>query len=433
MKNMKRSITMLVVLLAALATVFAGGAAEEPAAQEGPVSIEIWSALKGGKAKTLDAQVAEFNASQDEVIVTVVSQGGQSILRQKIAASAQAHNMPAMITCDYLDVAYYAQLGILQPVTEALSEEVIADYYPAMLADLYYDGELYAIPYNRSTQGFFVNNDLLREAGIDHAAQNWDEFRAHSEKMRELGSEYYYGYAFFHQFLFDAIAYTCGADISTPDGEDRLNSPEMVEMMTYFQKMYQDGLLLMQPVLVGGFEEQNGAFLDGKVATVFQTSSFMPTAEAMLKYDWSFEFVPAGKGGNAVTIGGNNFAITTQASEAQVEAANKFLQFMASTDLAVDFFLNTGNLPTRMSTMDDPKMQQFLAENPNYAKVVEQLQYGKAAPSTTKNIRDVFNRVNDMISRIILSGEDVKTVLDAYTAEFQAEFDELKANEEFIY
>ena len=431
MKNMKRSITMLIVLLAALASVFAGG--EKEAAAEGPVEIEIWSALKGNKQKTLDSQIAQFNASQDDIVVTCIPQGGQAILRQKVAAAVGAGNMPEMITCDYLDVAYYAQLGLLQPITDALSEEVIADYYPAMLADLMYDGELYALPYNRSTQGFFVNNDLLRKAGIDHAATTWDEFREHAEKMKELGDDYYYGYAFFHQFLFDGIAYTWGADISTPDGEVRLDSPEMVEMMSYFQKMYQDGLLLMQPVLVGGFEEQNGAFLDGKVATVFQTSSFMPTAEAMLKYDWSFEFVPAGKGGNAITIGGNNFAITSQAGEREVEAAKKFLEFMSSPELAVDFFLNTGNLPTRRSTMDDPEMQKFLLENPDYARVVEQLEFGKAAPSTTKNIRDVFNRVNDMISRIILSGEDVKSVLSLYDREFQAEFDELKANGEFIY
>jgi hypothetical protein len=65
--------------------------------------------------------------------------------------------------------------------------------------------------------------------------------------------------------------------------------------------------------------------------------------------------------------------------------------------------------------------------------MIEQLQYGKAAPSTTKNIRDVFNRTNDLISRIILNGEDVKKVLDEYTSLFQNEIDEAKANEEFIF
>ena len=83
--------------------------------------------------------------------------------------------------------------------------------------------------------------------------------------------------------------------------------------------------------------------------------------------------------------------------------------------------------------MEREDVKTYLAENPSYQTMLDQLEYGRPAPSITKNIRDVFNRVNDMISRIIINGEDPKTVLDAYTAEFQAEIDELKEFGEFIY
>ena len=204
-------------------------------------------------------------------------------------------------------------------------------------------------------------------------------------------------------------------------------------MFKYFQDLFNEGLLLMQPVLVGGFEEQNGAFLDGKVASVFQTTSFIPTAESLLDYDWSFEFIPAGKGGHAVAIGGGNFAICSGLSEQEKGAAVKFLEYMSSPEIVSEFFMGTGNLPTRKSVMEDAEVQAFLGSNPAYKTMVDQLQYGKAAPSTTKNIRDVFNRVNDMIARITLNNEDPKTVLDEYDALFQSEFDEAKSFGEFIY
>ncbi len=431
---MKARNCLLVMLLLALCTctvIFAAGQKETQ--PTGPVAIELWSSLSGSKAKLFDEQVAQYNASQSEVKVNVIHQGGYSILRQKVAAAANAKNMPTLLICDYLDVAWYAQLGLLQSLDTLMPQEMLEDYYPSMLADLTYDSKLYAVPYNRSTQGFFVNNDLIKRAGITAPAKNWDEFKASCEQIKTLGNDYYYGYAFFHQFLFDAIAYTWDAQISTPDGTVLLNSPEMVEMMTYFHDLFNKGLLLMQPVLVGGFEEQNGAFLDGKVATVFQTTSFIPTAEKLLKYDWSFEFVPAGKGGNAVTIGGGNFAICSQASKEKTEAAVKFLTYMSSPEIVAEFFMGTGNLPTRKSVMDRTYVQEYLAQKPAYAMMIAQLAYGKAAPSTTKNIRDVFNRVNDMISRIILNNEDPKTVLDEYTVLFQSEFDEAKALGEFIY
>lgn len=429
---MKRTIVFLMVLLLAITLVFANGAKETTLAS-GPVEIELWSSLTGSKAKTFDKQVEAFNNSQDEVTVNVIHQGGYDILRQKVAAAVNAKTLPTLIICDYLDVAYYAQLGVLQDVSNVLAKDVIGDYYEGMLADLKVDGTLYAIPYNRSTQGFYVNNDLLKKAGIDHVAKTWDEYKEQAIQMKTLGNDYYIGYAFFHQFLFDGIAYTWGAEIASKDGTVNFLQPEMVEMFEYFQDLYNNGYLMMQPVLSGGFEEQNGAFFDGKVATVFQTTSFTSSAASLLNCNWSYEYTPSGKGGNAVTVGGGNFAICNGTTEEQRKAAEKFLNYMSSDDIVADFFISTGNLPVKKSVLETPKVKEFLEKNPAYRTIVNQLDYAKAAPSTTKNIRNIYSRVNDMISRIILNNEDVKTVLGEYQNEFQAEIDESKAEGTFIY
>lgn len=251
--------------------------------------------------------------------------------------------------------------------------------------------------------------------------------------MKNLGKDYYLGYAFFHQFLFDGIAYTWGAEIATPDGTVNFLQPELIGMFEYFQNLYKNGYLLMQPVLSGGFEEQNGAFFEGKVATVFQTTSFTSSAKNLLSCDWSYEYTPSGKGGNAITVGGGNFVICEGSKEAQVKAAEKFLNYMSSDDVVAEFFMATGNLPVKKSVLDTATVKTFLEENPAYRTIVSQLAYAKAAPSTTKNIRNVYNRVNDIISRIILNGEDARTVLSEYQAEFQAEFDAAKAEGTFIY
>lgn len=429
---MKKFFVVLLVAALAMTSVFANGAKE--VAQTGPVTIELWSSLTGSKAKVFDRQVAAFNESQNDVVVNVIHQGGYDLLRQKIAAAANAHNLPTLMICDYLDVAYYAQMGVLEDVSNVLKKDVISDYYEGMLADLTVNGTLYGIPYNRSTQGFYVNNDLLREAGIDHVAKTWDEFREQCIQMKTLGDDYYLGYAFFHQFLFDGIAYTWGAQIATPDGVVKFTDKEMVEMFHFFHDLYKNNYLLMQPVLSGGFEEQNGAFFDGKVATVFQTTSFTSSAKELLAgKDWSYEFTPAKDGKNAVTIGGGNFTICAGATDSQRKAAEIFLNYMSSDEIVADFFMSTGNLPVKKSVLNTPEVKAFLEENPSYKTIVAQLDYAKAAPSTTKNIRNVYNRVNDMISRIILNGEDVETVLAEYQKEFQSEFDAAKADNTFIY
>lgn len=401
---------------------------------EEPVALEVWSPLTGTKAAVLDELVAEFNASQSVAEVTVIHQGGYDILRQKMAASMNAGNMPPIILADYIDVALYAQRELLYPIGEILDAEVMADYYPSMMTDLTVDGVAYAVPYNRSTQGFYVNNDLLKEAGLDGAPTTWEEFRADAEQLKEvMGEGYYYGYAVFNQFLFDAISYTWGAEIGTPEGEVLLTDPEMVEMFTFFQDMYNDGLLLMQPVVVGGFQEQHGAFLEGKVATVFQTTSFMPTAAQILDCDWSFEMIPAGEGGHAITIGGSNVAVTSAVTEEQIPAVKAFLEFISDTSVAARVFIETANLPVRMSTLENPDVVAYLESDASAAKMLEQLEYGKPAPSVTKNIRDVFTQISDLVTRIIYYGEDVEAVLQEYDDAFQAEFEEAKLNGEYVY
>lgn len=404
------------------------------AAFAAPQKVVLWSSLTGSKAKVFDAQVVKFNAGQQEVLMEVVHQGNYSALREKVIAAVSAKNLPAMLVVDYLDVAFYAQQGLLADLDGVLPKDVTADYYPSLLADLKYDGSLYAVPYNRSTQGMYMNMDLLKKAGIQAAPKTWTEFRSQAEAFQKaMGEGYYYGYAFFHQFLWDGIAYTWGAQVASPDGKVMMNAPEVVDMMTYFRKMYTDKLLAMQPVLIGGFEEQNGAFISGKVASVFQTTSFTPTAVNLLKFDWAFVPVPAGKGGNAITLGGGNFAVTSKASPAEAAAAGKFLQYITGPQVAAEFYMATGNLPVRRSVLARPEIVEFHKKNPNYARMMDQMAYGRAAPSTTKNIRDVFNRMNDVISRVILKGDDAKKTLDAANKEFQAEIDELKATKSFLF
>ena len=50
--------------------------------------------------------------------------------------------------------------------------------HPRFLDDLRYQGHLFAIPFNRSVQGIFLNADLFRQVGLDPTKppQTWEDF-----------------------------------------------------------------------------------------------------------------------------------------------------------------------------------------------------------------------------------------------------------------
>lgn len=262
---MKKLLALLTVLVLTMSLVSIASAET--------IELEVWSPLSGSKAEAFEKLVNTFNESQTDVHVTHVSQGSYSVLSQKMAGAFNAGNMPAMLICDYIDVPMYAQRGMLVPMTEVLSADVIADFFPGMLVDLTVDGTLYAVPYNRTTQGFIVNNDLLKQAGIDRVASTWDEYYEDAKKFKDaMGDGDYYGFAFFNQYIYDAIAASFG--VKMMDGETvNLATDNMKEMFSYFRKMYEEDLLVMVPTLSGSFAEQFSPFLEGTVATVFQSSS----------------------------------------------------------------------------------------------------------------------------------------------------------------
>lgn len=421
---MKKFLALLTVLVLALG-LMATASAET-------TELEVWSPLSGAKAEAFEKLVNAFNESQTDVHVTHVSQGSYSVLRQKMAGAFNAGSMPAMLICDYIDVPKYSQRGMLLPMNEVLSEDVINDFFSGMLVDLTVNGTLYAVPYNRTTQGFIVNNDLLKQAGIDRVASTWDEYYEDAKKFKEaMGEGYYYGFAFFNQYIYDAIAASFGVEMM--DGETvTIDNDNMKEMFSFFRRMYEEDLLVMVPTLSGSFAEQFSPFLEGTVATVFQSSSFVSSARTLLDCDWSFEYMPSGKAGYAVTMGGTNLAVSATASESERAAAKSFLEYVTSAESGAQVFIETCQLPVRKSTLELDSVKTFCAENAWTANLIAQIDNAVVANPITKNIGDIYNLANDMIVRIIYNGEDMDEVLSEFNGTFQDYIDTAIENGEFV-
>ncbi len=62
---------------------------------------------------------------------------------------------------------FMQKMVLLKPINNLASAEDLADYIPGLLTDLSYKGQVYAIPFNRSTQGMFYNKDLMKQVGLD--------------------------------------------------------------------------------------------------------------------------------------------------------------------------------------------------------------------------------------------------------------------------
>ena len=76
---------------------------------------------------------------------------------------------------------------------------------------------------------------------------------------------------------------------------------------------------------------------------------------------------------NGVVLGGAALWLIDSGDAALNDAAWQFMKFMADPEQQKTWHMSTGYFPVRSDLMEDPELQQFWAENPNFATAIEQL------------------------------------------------------------
>ncbi len=434
---MKQRLSTVVLLLLMGALIAACAAPAAPAAtgessaaapQTQVIELEFWTLLTGNLAEALDAQVQAFNASQDRIRIVNVNQGGYNELQQKLLASIAAGNMPPITMVDYIYVPYYAQQGVFAPIDELASPEDMADFIPALLEDLSYNGRPYALPYNRSTQGFYYNKDLFREVGLDpdQPPATWEEFREVAKILSESGV--YGTYANYSRWYFEPFVYQWGGVLNDAECNPTLDSPEVIAMAKFFQDLYHvDGYAVMPATLSGTFDQAAIEFINGQVGMMRQSTAIQSFIGNSVDFDWGFAMMPAGPVTRAVTHGGGNVAISAFLDETRKAAAWEFVRFLTDTERSAEFHMATGYMPTRYSVLERDDVKAFHAEHPSWLISVQQLEFARPTACIVRNVPEYNAIITQAIDRMIINNEDPATVLGEVQRELQLAVDELRA------
>ena len=130
-----------------------------PAAAE-PVTIDVWfHSGKGEERDVLDAQVSDFNASQDKVTINAI-QLPEGSYNDQVNAAALAGDLPCLLDFDGPFLYNYAWSGYLAPLDEFVSPELKADFLPSIINQGTYGGHLYSCGFHRN-QGVKHSNQVM--------------------------------------------------------------------------------------------------------------------------------------------------------------------------------------------------------------------------------------------------------------------------------
>lgn len=423
--NMKKFLFVLLVGLIAISLVACGNAekpnedkkketASVPEELTGPVEIEFWHAMTGGLEETLKTMTDEFNQSQDNITVKLVSQGSYDDLSKKLMASAKAENAPVMAQAYEDWMTQYIENDLITDLTPYMehkqhgwSKNELNDIVSVFREANTWEDKMYGVPFNKSTEVLYYNTDMLTEKNLEIPA-TWEGYQAAAKALTtNKDGKQVVGLGFENSIGLSFPTYVRQAGGKTIDGavdEVTFNTPEAKTALEFLNGMIAEGTAR----LAGEDGYMSSPFGRGDVAMYVGSSagiSFVG-AEAEGKINWSVAPLPKGKAA-ATAFQGTNLAIFNSATDEEKLAAWEYMKFLTSTEQTVFWAKSTGYVPVRTSALETDEWKKYVEENPAYGVAASQFDAGYYDPHI-KGKSGINEALNKEIQSVLLQEKSIE-------------------------
>ena len=332
----------------------------------------------GGNEEHLATIVDGFEAENEGITVEVTTLPYEeyfTALQTDLAGGTASD----VFDIEYANYAGYQANGVLAPL-----EGADAGAYQPSLADAYAtDGTQYALPSSFSNVVLFYNKDLFDAAGLEYPTADWtwaDEQEA-AEKLTDTEAGVWGDYqpVSYHEF-YKAVAQAGGQVLADDGASVAFNSPEGIAAAEWLTA--KSGTTMPTAEQGAGTPDfDTSLFSEGKLA-MWHTGIWMFGALAEVPFGWDIAVEP-GDAQHASAMFSN--AVAVSASSENADAAQKFAEFMTSSQVMVDVRLDAGwELPP---VADESALDPYLTAGApkNRQAVFDSLDEVALAPSIGEN------------------------------------------------
>lgn len=333
--------------------------------------ITFWHAMSGPLGETVEEIVSEFNSQNPDIRVEAVYQGSYGDLETKIMAGIQARRPPtvAQVYENFTDNLVINDAIVPLEDYLALSQAELNDYIEVFRDMNTWNGKLYTIPFNKSTWVLFYNTDVVPEPPA-----TLDEFLAVAEQISNEYDGEMFGFGIRPTVeLFDIFLHLYGGAMLDDELNITFTEEAGVQALDTMKSMLDNNSALM----IDGYESDS--FGAGLIAMYIGSSAGAPfvASAAEGNVNWSMAPIFTHEAAAAPFMG-TNVALFAQTSEAQREAAAKFVEFLTNTENTTKWAIETGYLPVRYSALESDRWLDYVNSDPAVAE-------GPANPTQFEN------------------------------------------------
>lgn len=415
-----RKLTVLLVLVALL-TGFSVTQAQDV------VTLEFWGGWTGPDGGIMQQLVDQYNAENPGVQVNLTIQAWSPLFDAFIAA-ASAGESPDIMAMHPQETAMFISLGLIEPIDDIVAQsEVFQEeaYVPKAWELQFYEGQMWAFPFDLGVHGLYYNVDLLDAAGIDAPPSTREEFLEaarlltvdangnhpgddgfdpnnivqYAVNMHTNHHAFYQWYALYNQL---------GGQLISDDGLScAMDIDKAVEAWQWLQD-----LVYVHYAAPQGQTDYVRDFLSGRTAMLIDGPWQIPAMEAAREetgFNWATAPYPTIFDQPAVWGSGHNFTLPVYADPEKRDEALAFIEWLGSHSFD---WLASGQLPIRHDVIESPEFAELEGRQP----FVDMLPYQVLLPNIPK-FSEIFasNAPTPMMvmgQRIILENADIRTEVE---------------------
>ncbi len=246
-------------------------------------------------------------------------------------------------------ISEFKYKGYLAPLEQTVMTEEMRKGFPQeYLEDICEaDGHIYSVPFLMDVMMFWVNQELLNQAGLDEL-KDIDDFYTLKESLKEP-DQFAYGDAWEGTYAYNSIGqfvnFWGGDYFDWSDSRTR-------QAVRYMKKMLEDGIT-PSIQLVDQYEQMEEKFLKGKYGCIFMYTGVLSTFRDANMYGKNkIHMAPLPQFQKKATNIAAWQYVLNNASENK-EAAVKFLRYAASYEGSTDYAKLMKSYPARLDVIEN--------------------------------------------------------------------------------
>jgi sn-glycerol 3-phosphate transport system substrate-binding protein len=387
-------------------------------------------AVGGTAAETIQSLTDEYVAANPDVTIDAVYSGSYQDTIAKVITASRGGTPPQLSVALSADMFTLIDEDLIVPFDDFIKTDEdkawLEGFYPAFMENSQTGGKTYGIPFQRSTPVMYWNKEAFKEAGLDpeKAPATWEEMVEFGKKLTKKdanGNVTQWGVRIpssgFPYWLFQGLTTENDVILANSDGnKTNFDDPKVVEALQYMVDLSTKHGVMEPGIVEWGATPK--AFFERQTAIMWTTTGNLTNVRTNAPFDFGVAMLPANKRRGAPT-GGGNFYLFKGASEEQLAAAVKFVQWITAPEQAAKWTIATGYVAPRPDAWETDAMKAYAADFPPVLVARDQLEYAVAELSTYQNQR-ITGIFNDALAAAITGQKDPATALKEAQAQADA-------------